>query len=155
MNAHLTTEQLAAWTAGDLADGEASRVQAHVEDCRTCRERLDALRAVDAALDALRPVPPPVRTVAKVGKALADSMSGPAGGEIMTLAEVGDFLRLSPEQLGEIVQELPAFELAGQLRVRRSALLRWVEGREASYRRRATAGWAAHAVAVALGKGAA
>ena len=49
--------------------------------------------------------------------------------------------------MGEIVASLPAFELAGQVRVRRSRLIAWIEERERSYQ--ATAGWAAHA----LGKG--
>ena len=61
----------------------------------------------------------------------------------MTLDEVGEFLRIGPETLSEIAEELPAFELGGQVRVRRERLLEWVRRREQDYARGAAASWAA------------
>ncbi len=58
--------------------------------------------------------------------------------EIMTLEEAADFLRVPRRAIGEIVEDLPAFEVAGEIRVRRSKLLEWIERRErASARSRA------------------
>ena len=53
----------------------------------------------------------------------------------MTLDEVAEFLRVSLEELGEVVGELPAFELAGRVRVRRTKLIEWIEKRERAYAR--------------------
>ena len=63
-------------------------------------------------------------------RALSAQVRGAHAPELMTLDEVAEFLRITLDNLEEIVLELPAFELAGQLRVRRSKLLEWVEARE-------------------------
>lgn len=52
---------------------------------------------------------------------------------MMTLKEVADFLRISQFELESILPDLPAFELAGQLRVRRNRLNEWIENRENEY----------------------
>lgn len=57
----------------------------------------------------------------------------PVSAEIMTLAEVAAFLRISEVELGEIADSLPAFELANQILVRKSRLLEWIEEREGHY----------------------
>jgi hypothetical protein len=48
----------------------------------------------------------------------------------MTLEEVGKLLRLSSFELDSIMRELPVFELAGKIRVRRQRLFEWIESRE-------------------------
>ena len=47
----------------------------------------------------------------------------------------------------------PAFELAGQIRVRRAKLVEWIERRERDFTRQSAASWAARATAGAFGKG--
>jgi hypothetical protein len=68
----------------------------------------------------------------------------------MTLDEVAEFLRISLDELEEVVTELPAFEVAGQLRVRRARLLEWVEARERAYRRSSAQSEVARAFADAI-----
>ena len=72
----------------------------------------------------------------------------------MTLDEVAAFLRLSDAQLDEVVEELPAFELGGQLRVRRQRLIEWLQQRERDYARQAAGSWAAQALSDEFDKGA-
>ena len=55
--------------------------------------------------------------------------------EIMTLDEVAEFLRVSVDDLEEVATDLPAFEIGGQVRVRRSKLVQWVEARARTYAR--------------------
>jgi hypothetical protein len=102
------------------------------------------LRRVDALLKALRPEPPAAETLLDVRRALTRETRREPVPEIMTLEDVAAFLQLSEEELGEIVEFLPAFELAGQIRVRRSQLIAWIEERERQYR--ATTGWATPAL---------
>jgi hypothetical protein len=54
-------------------------------------------------------------------------------GEILTLSEVAQFLRLSEDDLMDIASELPAFELAGKVLVRKAKLLEWIAQREQQF----------------------
>ena len=51
--------------------------------------------------------------------------------EIMTPAQVCDFLQLTPDKFDEVVERLPGFEIAGELRFRRTRIVEWIERREA------------------------
>jgi len=53
----------------------------------------------------------------------------------MTLSEVAEFLRIGPEEMNDIIGTLPAFEIAGRLRVRREKLMEWVQEKERGYTR--------------------
>lgn len=64
-----------------------------------------------------------------IGQRLQEEIRPPAP-EIMTLAEVAKFLRLPEPDLAEVADSLPAFELAGQILVRKSRLLEWIAHRE-------------------------
>ena len=153
MTCEVTYERLAAFAAGDLDAGGEAEMRQHVGGCARCRERLEALRNADAALAALPPVEPPAATVLTVRRLLAEATREAATREIMTLDEVAEFLRVAPEQLGEVVEELPAFELAGQVRVRRERLIEWIGQRERAYARHTAASWVARAVATPFSTG--
>ena len=62
-------------------------------------------------------------------QSLLDEMRGDLP-EIMTPAEVAAFLRIPLDDLEEVFDELPSFEFAGHVRVRRERLLEWIEQRE-------------------------
>lgn len=147
MTCEVTYERLAVFAAGDLESAEEDEIRRHASACGRCRERLEALRQTDAALAALPPVEPPPATVQAARQVLSEATREAAPRRIMTLDEVAAFLRLAGEQLDEIVEELPAFELAGQIRVRRERLIEWVEQRERAYARHTAASWVARAVA--------
>ena len=135
MDCHVTYEELAALAAGDLDAARAAEIERHRATCEACRRRLAALRSADAALGALSRYDPPAGAVLRARRALSRELRGAREPEILTLDEVAELLRISLDELEEVVLELPAFELAGQLRVRRSRLLEWVEAREHAYAR--------------------
>jgi len=154
VNCDVTYEELAAMTAGDLEAERAGVIREHLPGCERCRRRLAALERADEALAALRPPGPSPSAVLAARRAVAEEVR-PAGGEqIMTLSEAAAFLRIGEEELGEILDELPAFELAGRVRIRRSRLIEWIAQRERDYARRRAASWAARAMGREIGKGA-
>ena len=124
------------WGGGqNLKRGQQEGVERHAAACGTCRQRLASLGRLDAALGQLGRIEPPSPTVLHVRRAILAELRGGQAPELMTLDEVAGFLRISLDELEEIVLELPAFELAGQLRVRRSRLLEWTEAREHAWTR--------------------
>jgi hypothetical protein len=133
MSCDVAYDELAAYTAGETDGERALWLDAHAAECADCRSRLDALRRSDAALALLRPVEPSQAAVLATRRLLADEIREKRVPEILTLEEVAEFLRIRPEELEEIVEELPAFELAGRIRVRREKLVEWVEEREKRY----------------------
>ena len=56
------------------------------------------------------------------------------GFRLLTLPEAADLLQVSPRTLQRMIRrnELPAFKVGGQWRVRESQLTRWIEAREES-----------------------
>lgn len=135
MSCTVTAEEIARLAAQDLDEARAQEVQAHAASCPECCERLAALRRLDVALGALPRLEPPASAILKARRALAAELRAPAAPEILTLEESAAFLRISLDELEEIVLDLPAFELAGQLRIRRARLIEWVEARERAFTR--------------------
>ena len=145
MSCDVTYQELVAFVSGDADAERREHIDGHAVGCRRCRKRLEALRRSDAALKGLAKVAPSGSAILAARRAFSEVTRGPRAPEIMTLADVAEFLRVTPEQLGEMVEELPAFELAGQVRVRRDRLIEWVQQRERDYARGAAASWAARA----------
>jgi hypothetical protein len=52
---------------------------------------------------------------------------------IMTLTEVADYLRISPEALEAYLGDIPCFELGGNLLFRKEAVDAWIQMREMNY----------------------
>ena len=153
MNCEITYEQLAAMVIGELDAKQAADICEHIAQCEHCRNRLAALNRIDEILITLRPLRPSASTVLATRRALAPEIRPAPASEIMTLEDMAEFLRITPEQLGEIVEELPAFELAGQIRVRRDRLLEWIQQRERDYNRQRSESWVARAGTLGLGRG--
>lgn len=134
MTCDLTTQELSHYAAGETVPARAAEIDRHLADCAVCREQLASLRTVDELLGALPRAEPPADVTLRVRRALTEQTRGGGGtSEIMTLAEVAEFLRVGEAELEQILPELPAFELAGQVRVRRPRLLDWVQQREQAY----------------------
>lgn len=151
MSCEVTYEDLAALAAGDLDEPRRAEVEAHLGECPRCRRRVAALNRADAALAGLRPAAPAPAAIVAARRAVAELTRGGRDPEIMTLEEVAEFLRIAPADLGEIVEELPAFELAGQVRVRRARLIEWIAARERAYTRQTAESWAARMTFVDTG----
>lgn len=149
MSCEVTYEELAAFEAGDLDAERQAAVTAHVAQCERCRQRLATLRELDMALADVPRIDPSASSMLAARRAISE-VTRPRQHrreQIMTLQEVAAFLQLGPNEMGEIAEELPAFELAGQVRVRRSRLIEWIEQRERNYGRQVAASSAASAKA--------
>ncbi len=132
MDCPFDDESLAAYAAGELSAEGAQPVEAHLAECDPCRHRVKALRRVDAALARVVPHRPAAGGLLNVRRALAGQLRT-AGPEVLTLEEVAELLRLGPAEMDEVAGELPAFELAGRVRVRRAKLTEWIEQRESRF----------------------
>lgn len=135
MSCEITLEKLAAYAAGDLEAAGVAEIDQHLSDCQECRQRMELLSRTDAALTTLSPAQPSASGLLATRRALSETIRPRRHPEIMTLPEAADFLRITSDQLGEVMESLPAFELAGQIRVRRARLIEWVEQRERDYSR--------------------
>lgn len=147
MACEVTNEDLSALAAGDLEAERARALQAHLQACTACSARLEEIRRLDARLRAMPRINPPPEAILNARRALSVELRGARAPEIMTLEEVAEYLRISPGDLADAASDLPAFELAGQIRVRRSKLAEWVERREQAYTRTRIESEAAHIVA--------
>ncbi len=136
MTCEVTYEELSAFAAGDAAADRAQWLNEHVRHCSSCQARLDVLVRIENAMRKLPRIEPSGEAVLNVRRALSRGIRARAP-EVMTLQEVADFLRISLEDLYETVDDMPAFELAGRILVRRAELTKWVEERERAYRRQA------------------
>ena len=153
MPCNVSYEELSRFTSGELEEERARELEEHLTKCRNCRERVQALREVNAALRALVPVEPTARAILNARRALSRELRGGGTPEIMTLDEVADYLRMTLDDLEDVIGGLPAFELAGQVRVRRDRLIEWIEQRELVYVRRNIESSLARAWSGECGKG--
>ena len=134
MQCEVTREELSRFEAGEVDEERAARLEAHVAGCADCTRRVDALRRLAADLRRLSPVAPPPHALGAVRRALA-AEHGASPREVMTLEEVAAFLRVTPDRMAEYVDDLPAFELAGRVLIRREKLIEWIERRERAFNR--------------------
>lgn len=112
-------------------------------DPATCRlAGTTPLARVDAALASLaaRPRPAPsvaacLRAVRAAGNDRVQTALPPTTDDILTLGTVAELLGLTSAQMDDVAGELPAFELAGTVRIRRSRLMAWITERERAFRR--------------------
>ena len=149
MTCDVNDEDLARHAAGE----QAVRAAGHVDGCAACQAKLAALRRADLLLRALPPARPSAAALLRVRRALAAEIHADRAAEIMTLEEAAAFLRLTVGELDEIIGELPAFEVAGQVRVRRTRLTEWVAQREQSYLRANVGSWLSRSLAPTIEEG--
>jgi hypothetical protein len=135
MDCDVTHEQLAAYGAGD-ADAElAARIEEHLPSCEACRRLLEAIGQTDSALRLLPRIAPPAAALLAARQALSAELHRAGAPEVLTIEEAAQFLRVSPDDLDDVMPELPVFEVGGQIRVRRSKMIQWIEKRERAHAR--------------------
>jgi anti-sigma factor RsiW len=124
---------LLAYLDGELADDERPRLEAHLQHCAECAGRLAQLRRSGQALqeEAHADLPDAVRR--RLGRTLGGAAAPDAWPEVMALEEVARYLGITLDELDRLAADLPAFEVAGRIRVRRSELGKWIARREQDY----------------------
>jgi len=153
MRCEVTYEELALFVAEEVAGERAEELKAHVASCAECGERLADIREGDSILKGLRREEPSAEAILNTRRALSRAVRGARESEIMTLAEVAEFLRVSESELDVGDWGLPVFEIGGRLRVRRARLVEWIEQRERDYARASIASHVARVVGGDFGKG--
>jgi len=133
MACDVTYFELSLYHAGELDDERTREIEKHLPGCAVCRQRLETLGMTAVALASVPRFEPSAAALLKVRKALSRRVRGEER-EVMTLEEVAEFMRVSQDDLEEVVDDLPAFEIAGRVRVRRDRLLAWIAKRERTYR---------------------
>lgn len=122
---------------GTLTGVARRRLLRHLERCSGCAE---ALRVLRRALEALREsdrgdlpaLPAEIERFLHRGEASRST----AAHEVFDLEGLAEFLRVGVADLEPYLDDLPAFEIAGQRRFRRAAVERWMEEQEFAYRAR-------------------
>ena len=154
MNCTITHEILAQFQAGDLDDERSHSIKQHIPHCPRCRARLEALRNTDRTLCRLGHTEPSAEALLNTRHLLSEEIRQPQPPEIMTLDDVAEFLHIGREEVEQFAEELPAFELAGAVRVRRTRLIEWIEQREHQYLRQTVESRVARIARYAVQKGA-
>jgi hypothetical protein len=135
MACNTSFENLAAFADGDLPEGQTDEFRRHVAGCEFCTARLTALRRMDGDLQALGRFEPSADSLLRVRRAVGSVLGRRVLPEIMTPEEVAQFLRVERNEVGDVLAEVPAFEIAGRVRVRRDRLLAWLAERERTFAR--------------------
>jgi len=116
---------------GRLSADEADDAREHAERCEACGSDLAELERLQRDLreSASEPLPPTVhiRALRALLVAAERSVSPPA---IMTVPEVAAYLRVSEPAVRAALVAIPHFTVAGETRVRREGLERWIEREE-------------------------
>lgn len=95
--------------------------------------------ALSRPLDALAVLPMPVECQLRIRAALNAELQGLRGSEsfgpVLRVEELASYLQVAPEQIYEQLEELPAFEFAGEVRFLRASIDEWIREREKQFRR--------------------
>lgn len=130
------------WAQTDeQAEGEAEALAGHLETCAACRTEADGVAQVRGALAPGDDEETPGEEVLERVKSRLTLTQGSAAStaEVLTPEELAQLLRVPVEEVFENLGELPAFEFAGRVRFRRSAIEAWIEEQEERWRAQALA----------------
>jgi hypothetical protein len=125
-NCPITPARLLRYLDGTLSRRETATVAQHLAECPACRRRLDNMRQAETELAELAGQPVPAETQLRVQERIGLTQNR----DILTIEEAADLLRLNSDQMAEALDDLPWFELAGQIRFRRQTLFDWIRERE-------------------------
>jgi anti-sigma factor RsiW len=132
MDCHEFASAMHQWLDGEAPEGMRQAVAAHAAECGPCAEALTDLQRLREALAA--PVdeglPDAVR-LRVMGALLAAAEARSEPPEVLTLPEAAAYLRATQAAVLDLLAELPHFRVAGEVRIRRASLERWIAREEA------------------------
>jgi len=120
----------------DLVDGRlpedvTREARSHAAGCAACAEELGSLERLRQALSEAGADALPGNTRLRVmGALLAAAQAEASPPETMTLPEVAAYLRVSESGVCAVLDRIPHFEVAGEVRFRRESLERWIAREE-------------------------
>ncbi|MDP6353581.1 MAG: helix-turn-helix domain-containing protein [Planctomycetota bacterium] len=127
---------LSEFDSKELEENISHQVQGHLESCPACTVLLSALKQTDSLLAKLDDEEPPRSLCLRILNEVDDEKGLVSTDlpDIITPEQLARFLRLPLQKLE--TENLPAFEIGGEVRYRRDCVLRWMEDRERDYERR-------------------
>ena len=136
MNCDECRDLLSELEAGELDEGVASQVRAHLTSCPECSRLFAAVKSTAELVESLSDEEPPRSLSLKILARVEAEASRNAADlpEILTSEQVARFLNVPLDAL--VTDDLPGFEIGDQLRYRRDRVLEWIEQREREFERR-------------------
>ncbi len=141
MDCNTVEELLSAYLREELTVLSHDEVSIHLANCPSCQNALNELEAIKSLCkkdvrpsleqETAKDILGNIKAQIACEEALAATKH-----DIMTVEEAAAYLRVTPRELEEEFDTLPVFTIGGQLRIRRSRLLTWVEERERKTRGR-------------------
>ncbi|MGC8833884.1 MAG: zf-HC2 domain-containing protein [Armatimonadota bacterium] len=154
------SNQIAAFLDGELPPDVQEAVQNHLKECPRCQTECESLKRTSNLVKQLPTIQPSDnwdiafrnKLAASQYKQLAEEfrrlrelaeeltarlvqfeqteLNQNAGQDLMTVEEVAAYLRVSPEKIYEMLDELPYIDLNYELRFRKSSIDQWLRSRE-------------------------
>jgi hypothetical protein len=127
----LTEEHLLDLFYGEMPESEMGKAQEHIAACSGCAAAWKKFRAFAGGLElpvvdgGKRATDEAIRFLGLDGE--PESPKTPVAAEILTIEEVADFLRVRTEQVRSMLHVMPHFVFAGEIRLRRSSLEKFLE----------------------------
>jgi len=153
MTCEIRLEQLSALMAGDLDAAEAQSLRQHIGQCPVCAAAVERLQEIDKKVRAAADRSVPLEIIQRTRQVIHAAVRQPPLPEILTLDEVGQYVRLTPSQLGQMLEHLPSFTVAGEVRIRRDRLTQWIKDQEQQAVRDRVRSQAARSIRMAFEQG--
>ena len=129
----VSAEELELLACGELVQGRAAELEAHLEVCAECRAYLQAMHKLDGLLGSVPRHALSPGDMLETRRLLARELSRGGAADVLTLEQVATLLKLSTEEFAKVAPSLPAFEVGGRVRIRRERLSEWIAERERQY----------------------
>lgn len=107
----------------------------HLEDCEECRRFIDSMTAIRSLIISEKDETIDDYADLEIRRRLQNealSLTIHDDDTIYDLPTVARILKISRDEVRQLVEEIPAFSIGGKLRVRKSTLLAWIEKQETS-----------------------
>jgi len=154
------SNQIAAFLDGELPSDAKEAIQNHLRNCPQCQAEYESLKRTSNLVKQLPAIQPSAnwdiafqnKLAASQYKQLAEDfkrlrelaeeltarlaqfeqleLNQNAEQDLMTVEEVAAYLRVSPEKIYEMLDELPYIDLNYELRFRKSSIDQWLRSRE-------------------------
>jgi excisionase family DNA binding protein len=150
-------DRLVAYLDDELTEGEMKEIESHLAECRDCGGEIEMIRMTLQAAHALQEVIPEDGWQERVLRRLNAAETGdgklslrlerlievvselkaelsmkvkPDFGEIMTLQELAEYLKVGLDTVWMMVDEIPHFQVGHEIRFRKASVDEWIRAQE-------------------------
>lgn len=120
----------------DYLDGELNRDDikafvAHLQQCVSCRDEVERYEGFRKMLQRHTPLHMPDDADLRVRFAISRELDKrKTVKEVLDMDDAAAFLNITVPELAGMLDELPAFEIAGRIRFNRDRLIKWMKSKE-------------------------